>query len=329
MISTVRPPGDAPSGFPFIRERADPQFFRSAGQWHFLSTDDRDGDNEHSPHLIIRSSATVAGLASASDIELLRAGDVGLTGCFWAPEAHVIGGRLRIFFSPSVDGDEWTFVQSHIMTLRLDGDPAVPADWGDPIRVSLRNGRPLQTSGEGISLDMTLLRVRDDHYVIWSQRQVRPTVAPAELWIALIDPRSPERLVGDPSRILAPQLPWEGEVLEGPAALVEGGQVHLAYAAGAVGPDYVTGVATAPMDADLLDRSSWRRRPEPALDNSTVFGEFGPGHVSFTHIDDQLWMAYHAMTGRAAGPRHAGLRRVGFSTRGRLELSPPATRGES
>jgi len=320
MTSTVRPPRDAPSAFPFIRERADPQLFHAAGRWHLLATDDRDGDNAHSPHLLIRRSSTIDGLATAADIELLRAGDHELTGCFWAPEAHVIGGRLRILFSPSVDGDGWTAVQAHIMTLRPGGDPAVPVDWEPPRRVTLADGCPLHASGEGISLDMTYLQVRDDHYLIWSQREVNPVLAPAGLWIAQIDPAKPERLVSEPCFILAPQLPWEGDVLEGPFAIVRDGQVHLTYAAAVVGPDYVTGVATASLDSDLLDRASWRRRPDPALDSSTVPGEFGPGHVSFTEIDDELWMAYHAMPSRAPGPRHVGLRRVRFSPAGRLEL---------
>jgi len=320
MTSTVRPPHGARSAFPFIRERADPQLFHACDRWYFLATDDRDGDNAHSPHLLIRRSPTIDGLAAEVEVELLRAGDYELSGCFWAPEAQLIGGRLRILFSPSVDGDGWSAVQAHIMTLRPGGDPAVPVDWEPPRRVIQADGRPLQASGEGISLDMTYLQVRDHHYLIWSQREVNPVVAPAALWIARIDPARPERLVGEPSRILAPELPWEGDVLEGPFTIVRDGQVHLTYAAAEVGPDYVTGVATASADADLLDRASWRRRPHPALDSSTVPGEFGPGHVSFTEIDDELWMTYHAMPSRAPGPRHAGLRRVRFSPAGRLEL---------
>ena len=120
-----------------------------------------------------------------------------------------------------------------------------------------------------------------------------------------------------------PEYEWEKrkyDVNEGPAVLIRNGRVFMTFSASAIDANYCLGLLTASADADLLDRASWRRRPHPALDSSTVPGEFGPGHVSFTEIDDELWMTYHAMPSRAPGPRHAGLRRVRFSPAGRLEL---------
>ena len=42
------------------------------------------------------------------------------SGCNWAPELHVIGGKLRCLFAASTTGD-WKHVQSRVMT--CEGDP--------------------------------------------------------------------------------------------------------------------------------------------------------------------------------------------------------------
>lgn len=313
---------DAP-GFPFVRDRADPQVFRHDGIWYLLATDDTLGDNVRSRRLAIRSAATVDGLADAEDIELVGVGAAGITGCFWAPEAHMIGGRLRILFSPSIEREGWTAVHSHIMTLRSGGDPGRASDWSEPARIVRRDGRDLQRSGAGICLDMTYLAAGGRHFYVWSQRQVHPDLTDAELWIAPVHPEAPERLAGEPVRLLAPELDWErrgAAVVEGPFALVQEGVVHLTYSAAAVGPDYATGVLTAADDADLLDPRSWRRRPQPALSTDADRGEYGPGHVSFFRDRSEIWMAYHAMTDRRPGPRHTGIRRVDVTAAGDLDL---------
>ena len=73
-----------------------------------------------------------------------------MTGCFWAPELHVIGGKLSVLFMPCFDGprvnpdgtpndragkpDMWTG-SCHIMQLKQHSDGT------DLIRASRRTGR--------------------------------------------------------------------------------------------------------------------------------------------------------------------------------------------
>ena len=61
----------------------------------------------------------------AKEIDLLACGDLNsedrpMTGCFWAPELHVIGGKLSVLFMPCFDGPR---VQSRRHPQRSCGKP--------------------------------------------------------------------------------------------------------------------------------------------------------------------------------------------------------------
>ena len=155
---------------PFAVERADPSVFawnyNGEQLFMFIATDDTDGNcvdpNGGRTHMPLRVATSIADLSDAAggrdrEIDLLTRGDRNsegraMTGCFWAPELHVIGGKLSVLFMPCFDGpaadpdgtandragkpDMWTG-RCHIMQLRQDADgrdldPRDPANWTVP-----------------------------------------------------------------------------------------------------------------------------------------------------------------------------------------------------
>ena len=140
---------------PFAVERADPSVFawnyNGEQLFMFIATDDTDGNcvdpNGGRTHMPLRVATSIADLSDAAggrdrEIDLLTRGDRNsegraMTGCFWAPELHGIGGKLSVLFMPCFDGpaadpdgtandragkpDMWTG-RCHIMQLRQDAD---------------------------------------------------------------------------------------------------------------------------------------------------------------------------------------------------------------
>ena len=140
-----------------------------------------------------------------------------MTGCFWAPELHVIGGKLSVLFMPCFDGpaadpdgtandragkpDMWTG-RCHIMQLRQDADgrdldPRDPANWTVPEPI-LGPGERILNPVQRISLDMTVIVDSGRWYYAWQQV--------GSVWIAPFDPDRPTRLTGEPTQIVVPEF---------------------------------------------------------------------------------------------------------------------------
>ncbi|WP_433440784.1 family 43 glycosylhydrolase [Nonomuraea sp. CA-141351] len=316
--------------FPFIPERADPTVLPYRGRYYFIATDDAGGDCVNTTRLMIRVADTVEGLAAAPDHTVLTVGEAGIGGCFWAPELHVLDGRLHCFFSPSVGTASWDRVQSHVMRLRTDGDPVLASDWEAPRPVLQADGSPLQLDRDhpGISLDMTYFEDAGRAYVAWSQRYITDHVGDAEIWIATIDPIDPWRLTSDPVRLISAEYGWDvndGNVAEGPFVVRHGDRIVMTYSGSAVGPTYVVGLATAASGSDLLDPENWTKLNSPVLATDARTGQWGPGHNTFSHDEDGLpLVVYHALTAPAAQGRSTAVRRVHWAADGRpvLDMRP-------
>ena len=213
---------------PFAVERADPSVFawnyNGEQLFMFIATDDTDGNcvdpNGGRTHMPLRVATSIADLSDAAggrdrEIDLLTRGDRNsegraMTGCFWAPELHVIGGKLSVLFMPCFDGpaadpdgtandragkpDMWTG-RCHIMQLRQDADgrdldPRDPANWTVPEPI-LGPGERILNPVQRISLDMTVIVDSGRWYYAWQQV--------GSVWIAPFDPDRPTRLTGEPT----------------------------------------------------------------------------------------------------------------------------------
>lgn len=304
--------------FPLARGYGDPVIFPWEGKWYFLGTN----DNLNDIGIYIREADTVEGLFADGIEEHLILGldeERGFVQTFWAPEFHVIGGRLYILFA--VSGKVWG-PQCHLMRLKA-GCPLTAAEsWEEPVRVVRRDQSPL--SEDGITLDMTYVWAGGRSYMVWSYRRNigTPKDTGSMLLIAEADEEKPWQLAGDPVLLSRPLYGWEnvsGTINnEGPHAFVKDGKVYLTYSGGAAnGYTYVLGLLTAEENADLTDVSVWEKSRVPVLSFYSVEGEYGPGHNSF-YVDEEnnLMIAYHGETSLESDLRCDGIRRVHFDIHG-------------
>jgi GH43 family beta-xylosidase len=334
---------------PFAVERADPSVFswnfNGEAMFMFIATDDSEGNcvdpNGGRTHMPLRVASTIEGLSDAAggrdrEIDLLVCGDLNgegraMTGCFWAPELHMIGGRLSVLFMPCFDGDRrnpdgtrndragkpdmWTG-SCHIMQLRQDGegrdlDPREASNWTVPEPI-LRSDGGILNPVQRISLDMTVITDSGRWYYAWQQV--------GSIWIAPFDPRHPARLTGEPSQIIVPEFAWDNMIAEGPNAFVHDGRIYLIYSGSAVGIDYTTGLATAPagQSADLSDPDIWTKLDYPLQKSGLYNGQWqlGTGHGMWSRDEDgNLIYVFHNaeyVNGRYGG-RDAQVRRVHWS----------------
>ncbi|MCI1864732.1 MAG: family 43 glycosylhydrolase [Bifidobacterium sp.] len=349
LDGTVRAPAYP---VPFAKERADPSIFRYSFNGEtlflFIATEDEGGNcidpRQGHAHMPLRVGDSIYSLSDeaggrAREIDLLRAGDRNcegraMTGCFWAPELHVIGGRLSILFMPCFDGeatnpdgsendragkpDMWTGC-CHIMQLKKDGagndlDPRVASHWTVPRPILDPEGGVLDPI-ERISLDMTAFEDSGTSYYAWQQV--------GSVWIATFDPADPATLTSMPRQIVVPEFAWDNLIAEGPNVYVHDGTLFLIYSGSLVGIDYTTGLVTARagQGVDLRDPGAWTKLDYP-LQKSGVYNgnwQLGTGHGMWSHDEDgNLIYVFHNArydNGRYGG-RDAQVRRVHWSAEG-------------
>ena len=307
--------------FPIAQHRADPCIGRWNGKYYFIATND--ADDNHT--LYMREADTIPELLTAEEKLILDSStyeDIG--GLLWAPEFHIVDGRLYIFHGATQG--EFFYEESHVMQLRDGGNPMNAEDWSRPHRVVKKDGTYLCEAGKTISLDMTNFEVNGEYYVVWSQRQFLPIDLGAWLYIAKVDPKEPWKLITDPVVISKPDYGWANNhvfVDEGPFALFRDNRIFLTFSSALVDATYVVGLLTAEIGADLLNPDSWKKGNYPLLTSRSIKGEDGPGHNAYV-IDDEgsVWNTYHARK-NVDGPRSSGIRRVHFDIDGYPVLDLP------
>ena len=337
---------------PFAVERADPSVFawnlNGKPLFMFIATEDADGNcvdpRGGATHMPLRVAESIEALSDKEggrerEIDLLQCGDLNsegrmMTGCFWAPELHSIGGKLSILFMPCFDGavtnpdgtpnnragkpDMWTG-SCHIMQLRQDSDgndldPREPENWTVPEPITGPEGEPLNPI-QRISLDMTAIVDSGRWYYAWQQV--------GSIWIAGFDPMRPTRLTSKPTQIVVPEFAWDNMIAEGPNAFVHDGKIFLIYSGSLVGIDYTTGLVTAlaGRNADLTDPAAWSKLDYPLQKSGIYNGQWqlGTGHGMWSHDEDgNLIYVFHNAeydNGRYGG-RDAQVRRVHWSAEG-------------
>ena len=326
---------------PFADERADPTIFRFDwnGQQKFLmiATEDLNMnpiDPANGPHMPFRVADRVEDLSDEAvrdgrtvEVDLLRAGDTDadggvMTGCFWAPEIHLIDDTLSILFMPCYNGsngrpDMWTgrasIIQLKKDELGNDLDPAVPASWTKAQKVVRADGSILNPI-QDISLDMTYFQDSGQSYYVWQML--------GALFIARMDPSDPTRLTSEPVRVTVPEFAWDNTIAEGANVHVRDGVIYMIYSGSTVGDTYTTGLLTAPagQDADLTDPGVWTKLDYPVQKSGIFNGEWqlGTGHGMWSHDeDDNLLYVFHARTdNRGLSGRDMFVRRVHWAADG-------------
>lgn len=276
--------------YPVAEGKADPTITYWEGKYYFIATH----EVAQEEGLLLRCADTMDGLFEEGVEEHLvlpRSVAHEYLSCFWAPEFHVINGRLCILFA--VSGEGWN-PQSHIMMLKDGADPTLAESW-TTTRYKGVDGGYLQQSG--ITIDMTYFEANGVSYVMWTNRSFGPETGSC-LYLATVDPATPWQITSEPVLISRPLYSWENDcntpVEEGPYAIVHDGKIYIVFAASSTGDDYCQGYLYADINANLLDASVWTKVGYPILNSSFVDGEYGPGHSSFfTDTDGTTWYVYH------------------------------------
>lgn len=305
-------------GFPLAKGYADPAACNWKGMYYFIATN----DNTNAVGLFIRGMKTLSEVfeADAKEYLILEEDHVrGFVQTFWAPEFHVIGGRLYILFA--VSGETFG-PKSHMMRLKENGNPLRKEDWEEPVKVTDKNGKDL--CEEGITLDMTYLKVKERSYLVWSARVncMSEGDTGSMLYIGEVDEKEPWRLIGDAVLLSRPLYGWENNQgtinNEGPFALQTEDTVYLMYSGGAAGGDsYVIGCLQISCDGDLLCPEAWEKSKAPMLSSFLLEDIYGPGHNSFvTDEEGTVLLMYHAQESAGQVQRCTGIHRVHFTKNG-------------
>ena len=113
--------------------------------------------------------------------------------------------------------------------------------------------------------------------------------------------------------ISRPTYKWETNhfphVNEGPQITIRDETILLIYSAsGSWTDDYCLGLITASLNCDLMNATSWTKRPDPIFKSANEI--FGPGHHSITKSPDgkEDWIIYHSA--RSKGSRWTRLVRA-------------------
>lgn len=317
-----------------MKWRADPNVVYWKGQYYFIATNEGADKN-----IYIRTSTTMEGLKDASapvsdgagghyvpDQDHFLWGDkdsTGHDGYHWAPELHVINGKLYCFYAqmPKAGNDDtgvayagpnWMGPAAYVMELKDGGDPLKTADWTEH-RVIKADSSHL--SDKGLTIDMTYFEVNGQSYLAWSQGDEDLKGALANVSVAKVDKNEPWKVTSTPKRIAKCDYGWElGGVNEGPNVLVNGGKVYMVFSAQYVGTQYATGMMIADAQSDLSDPANWTKSNYPWMHNGVFPGQSGLGHNSyFTDPYGDIYNVYHF---GGNGNRHASIVPVHFRTDG-------------
>ncbi|KMT66635.1 alpha-N-arabinofuranosidase [Catenovulum maritimum] len=267
---------------PLVKQRADPWIWKDTDDTYYFI-----GSAPEFDRIELRSSKTINGLTNADAKVIWTKHETGpMSYHIWAPEIHKIDGKWYVYFAASRAEDIW-----HISMYALSNESANPmeGDWVEEGQVD--------SGWENFALDATSFEHRGKRYMIWAQSNKERTYNTA-LWMA--EMTSPTTI--NKEKVIAltePELPWEiigYKVNEGPAVLIRNGKVFVTYSAAATDHNYAMGLLWADEDADLMDKASWSKSPEPVFYMNADKKRFGPGHNSFTVAEDGVTdlLIYHS-----------------------------------
>jgi GH43 family beta-xylosidase len=242
-------------------------------------------------NLTMRRSTTLAGLRTASDVQVW-AGDNPNRCCnMWAPEFHLLDGpngrRWYMYYVAGQNVPDYNPTQ-RLHVLESSGtDPRGPYHY-------------MATFGNTWQLDANILRLNGRLYLLGTYFD-----GTQNLFITPLS--NPWTTSGPRVRLSTPTLWWERQtapVQEGPEVLQRDGRTFIVYSASACwSPDYKLGLLTYNGSGDPLNPSSWTKAPNPVFQRNDANGVYGPGHNGFFKSPDgtQDWIVYHANSSASGG----------------------------
>jgi GH43 family beta-xylosidase len=273
--SAVEPAIDGSFTNPLFPNGADPWLEYFDGNYYLTTT-------TWTSELVMRKSPTLAGLATATPINVWSATDAKRCCNFWAFEFHRLKGpngfRWYMMYTAGQDG---TLDHQHLNVLESAGDdPLGPYEYKGAMMPDVWN------------IDGNYLTFRDKLYLIYSQWQ-------GDQQLNLIAPMdNPWTLTAGvkPMVLTRPELDWEisgRKVTEGAEVLQHQGRTFVTYSASFCDtPDYKLGLLELIGD-DPMNPAHWQKSAQPVFSRTEQV--FGPGHNGFFRSPDgkEQWLVYH------------------------------------
>ncbi|MCY0925325.1 family 43 glycosylhydrolase [Streptomyces sp. H27-H1] len=284
---------------------ADPTLVFHEGFYYYVAT-------TWTSDIVMRRSATVAGLHDAAEQLVFRSGGTGM----WAPHLEMIGDRWYLYYSVEQTGGPR---RTHVLE----------SSGRDPLGPYTDRGIMDLMPDNGWAIDASLLRLGGNLYMTFSAFSPQDNLQ--SLYIAPLS--NPWTASARGTRISAPTLAWErqdGAVNEGSFALQRGGRTFLTYSASHCnGPNYKLGMLEY-RGGDPLLASSWTKQANPIFQRNDAAGVFGPGHHSFFTSPDgsETWIAYHANSSASQGcgtTRTTRVQKISWNADGTPNLGVPVS----
>jgi len=274
---------------PFITQRADPYIYRdSDGIYYFTAS------MPLYDCVILRRAESIQGLKDAEEKVLWWKHESGIMSKHvWAPEIHKIDGQWYIYFAAGDVDDVWE-IRPYV--LKCTGPDPITDKWEECGKMQSVPGDEVYFTG--FSLDATIFENKGTRYVIWAEkpREIQPPIS--NLYLAPM--KSPTQLAALPILLTTPELDWEiidFKVNEGPAIIKKDGMIFVTYSASSTGACYCMGLLSISEEADMMDKSAWKKYDKPVFATDIEKGLYGPGHNSFTKTaDGRDICVYHART---------------------------------
>ena len=271
---------------PFIEQRADPYVYRHTdGKYYFTAS------VPAYDKIVLRRADSLKGLQTAEETVIWTKHESGeMSKHIWAPELHYLDGKWYVYFAAGERDNIWK-IRPFILEC-ADADP-ITGTWVEKGKMQ-RSDDDIY-SFEAFSLDATVFEHRGQRYYIWAEK-VSVGIQISNLYIARME--SPTKLATAQVLLTTPDYDWERRdiwVNEGPAVLKKNGRIFLTFSASATGECYCMGLLSIGEDEDLLDPRAWKKERYPVLTSSKDASLYGPGHNSFTTLDDGTEVCvYHA-----------------------------------
>lgn len=300
---------------PFIEQRADPYVYRHTDGNYYFTASVPSYDK-----IILRKADSLKGLQTANETVIWTKHESGeMSKHIWAPELHYLDGKWYVYFAAGEKDDVWK-IRPFILECAAS-DPVTGA-WIEKGKMQCADDDIY--SFKAFSLDATVFEHKGQHYYVWAEK-VSVGVQISNLYIARME--TPTKLATAQILLTTPDYDWERRdiwVNEGPAVLKKNGRIFLTFSASATGECYCMGMLSIGEDEDLLDPRAWKKERYPVLTSSKEAKLFGPGHNSFTKLDDGTDVCvYHARpySEIAGNPlydpnRHAMLMKVEWDEKG-------------
>lgn len=274
------------SNQPFITQRADPYVYRHTdGNYYFTAS------VPAYDKIVLRRAGDFWGLKDAEEAVVWNRHSKGkMSWHIWAPELHYLEGKWYIYFAAGRKGNVWK-IRPYI--LECKGEDPLRDGWVE--KGKMKRADDDIYSFKAFSLDFTVFESGGELYCVWAEK-VSVGIQISNLYIARME--SPTKLATAQVLLTTPDYDWERQkiwVNEGPAVLKKNGKIFLTYSASATGACYCMGMLSIDEDADLLDPRQWKKERYPVLKTDKARGIYGPGHNSFTRLEDGTDICvYHA-----------------------------------